>query len=70
MPPLPPPDNFALDDIIGNPTTLGAMAYSSDPAQPHGLVLASVGPTSMVYIVVLITFEEDTALGYTTVHGQ
>ena len=38
MPPLPPPDHFALDDVIGNPTTLGAVAYSSDPAQPCDLV--------------------------------
>ena len=38
MPPLPPPVNFALDDIIGNQMTLGAMAYSSDPAPPYDLV--------------------------------
>jgi len=50
--------------------TLGAVAYSSDPAQPHDLVLTPVGPTSMVYIVVLTVFEEDVTLGYTTVHGQ
>ena len=37
-PPLPPPDNFALDDVIGDQMTLGAGAYSSDPAQPHDLV--------------------------------
>ena len=70
MPPLPPPDNFAQDDIISNPTTLGAVVYSTDPAQPDDFALAPVGPTSMVYIVVLTVFEEDTTLGYTTVHGQ
>ena len=32
-PPLPPPDDFALDDVIGDQTTLGAVAYSSDPAR-------------------------------------
>ena len=51
MPPLPPPDNFALDDIIGNQMTLGAVTYSSDPALPYDLVLTPVGPMSMVYIV-------------------
>jgi len=35
-PPLPPPGNFAMEDVIGNQTTLGAVGYSSDPAQ-HGL---------------------------------
>ena len=70
MPPLPPPDNFALDDIIGNPTTLGAVAYSTDPAQPEDSGLAPVGPMSTVYIVVLTIFEEDMTLGHTTSHGQ
>ena len=32
IPPLPPPDNFALDDVISDQMTLGAVAYSSDPA--------------------------------------
>ena len=27
MPPLPPPVNFALDDIIGNQMTLGTVAH-------------------------------------------
>ena len=64
MPPLPPPVNFALDDIIGNQMTLGAVAvaHSSDPAPPYDLVLTPVGPMSMVYIVVLTVFEEDTTL--------
>ena len=53
MPPLTPPDNFAVDDVIGGQTTLGAVAYSSDPAQPHDLVLTPAAPTSMVCIVVL-----------------
>jgi hypothetical protein len=70
MPPLPPPDNFVLDDIIGNPTTLGAVVYSADPALPDDSALAPVGPMSMVYIVVLTVFEEDTTLGHTTSHGQ
>ena len=69
IPPLPPPDNFALDDVIGDQMTLGAVAYSPDPAQ-DGLVLTPVGPTSMVYIVVFTVFEEDVIMGYTTVHGQ
>ena len=60
MPPFTaPPDNFALDDIIDNQMTLGAVAYSSDPAPPHDLVLTPMGPMSMVYIVVLTIFEED-----------
>ena len=50
MPPLPPPVNFAMDDIIGNQMTLGAAASSSNPAPPYDLVLTPVGPTSMVYI--------------------
>ena len=29
-----------------------------------------MGPTSMVYVVVLTIFEENLTLGYTTVHGQ
>ena len=70
MPPLSPPENFALNDIIGNPTTFGAVAYSSDPAQPSDRVLTPVGPMSMVYIVVLTIFEEDMTLGHTTLHGQ
>ena len=61
-PPLPPPDNFALDNVIGDRTTLCAVAYSSDPAQ-HGLVLAPVGPTSLMYIAVLTVFEEDVMQG-------
>ena len=36
-PPLPPPDGFALDDAIGDQTTLGAEAYPPDPAR-GGLV--------------------------------
>ena len=43
MPPLPPPVNFAMDDIIGNQMTLGAVAHSSDPAPPYDLVLTPVG---------------------------
>ena len=50
--------------------TLGAVAYSPDPAPPYDLVLTPVVPMSMVYIVVLTMFEEDTTLGYTTLHGQ
>ena len=70
MPPLPPPVNFALDNIIGNKMTLGAVAHSSDPAPPYDLVLTPVGPMSMVYIVVLTMFEYDMTLGHTTLHGQ
>ena len=70
MPPLPLPDNFALDDVIGNPMTLGAVAYSPDPAQQYDLVSTPMGPTSMVYIVVITMFEENLTLGYTTVNGQ
>ena len=40
--PTTPPDDFALDDVIGDHTTPGAVAYPPDPAQ-HGLDLAPVG---------------------------
>ena len=59
-----------MDDVIGDQMTLGAVASSSDPAQPRDLVLTPVGPTSTVYIVVLTEFEEDMMQGHTTVHRQ
>ena len=55
--PPSPPDDFALNDVIGDHTTLGAVTYQSDPAQP-GLVWDPLGPTSIVYIVVLTVFTE------------
>ena len=72
MPPLPPRTTspWTTSFIIGNPTTLGAVAYSSYPAPPYDLVLTPVGPMPMVYIVVLTMFEEDMTLGHTTLHGQ
>ena len=51
----PPTDGFALDDVIGDQTTLGAASYPPDPAQ-DGLVLAPIGPMAIVYIVVLAVF--------------
>ena len=50
--------------------TLGAVAYSSDPAPPYDFVSTPVKPMLMVYIVVLTTFEENLTLGYATLHGQ
>ena len=56
--------DFALDDVISDHTTLGAVAYSSGPAQ-HGLVLA---PGGIVFIVVLTVFEAGMMQVYGTTH--
>ena len=66
----PPPDSFALDDVIGDETTLGAAACPPDPAQ-DSLVLAPIGPMTIVYIVVLtVSVPPHMTHGYTTIHGQ
>ena len=65
-PPLPSPDDFALNDVIGDHTTLGVAAHPSDPAQ-HGLVWVPVCPTSLVYIIVLTVF---TGFMIETIHGM
>ena len=67
-PQLPPPDDFDLDDVIGDYTTLGAVAYPSDPAHP-GFVWAPVSPASLVFIVVLTVFTGHMLQGYKTIHG-
>ena len=48
-PSLPPPDDFEMNDVIGDHTTLGAVAYPPDPAQ-DGLALAPVCPMAIVYV--------------------
>ena len=69
-PPLPPPDNFAMDDVIGDQTTLGAAAYPPDPAQDD-LVFAPMGPMAIMYIVILTMFVlPDMMQGHTAIHGQ
>ena len=54
--PLPPPDNFAVEDVIGDQTMLGASAYPPDPVQVV-IVLTQIGPIAIVYIVDLTVFE-------------